>query len=124
MTKKNVLIGFGVVIAVIVIGLGIFAYMQNQKLFTNISCNGENGKCAYIVKTGLGAVLTGRDFTKENVVQCSIENSKTPSVYELHLMLNNINNQIVLKSKNKEKITDVCTGIRENRTFIYEFRHK
>ena len=124
MTKKKVLITLGVALALIIIGLGTFAVIQNKKIISSISCNGEDAACAYVLKTGLGVVINGSNFTKDDIIQCSVENSKNPEVYELHLHLKTMNNAIVLKSKNKEKISAVCSNIRENKPFIYEFRHK
>ena len=110
MNKKNVLISLGVALVIIVAGLCTFAVIQNGKIITNIACDGESGNCTYVV---------GKD-----VIQCSIENSKTPDVYELHLVLDSQRNPIILKSKNKDKISQVCPSISGNKAFIYEFTHR
>lgn len=124
MTKKKVLITLGIALVLVIIGLGTFAAIQNKKIISSISCNGEDATCAYVLKTGLGVVLNGSNFTKDDILQCSIENSKTPDVYELHLLLKTMNNSVVLRSNNKEKFSTICSNIRENKPFIYEFRHK
>ena len=124
MNKKNVLISLGVALVIIVAGLCTFAVIQNGKIITNIACDGESGNCTYVVKTGLGSVIKGHTFTGKDVIQCSIENSKTPDVYELHLVLDSQRNPIILKSKNKDKISQVCPSISGNKAFIYEFTHR
>lgn len=126
MKKKALIILISVIVIILVTIIGFVGIKMNQVL-TNISFEGGNGKCYYVVKNGLGNAFYSKTFTRNDLMQCSLETvtpatQKTKGTYELYIHLLNGQDVFKIKTQDKDNLQNVCSNIINDKPFYYEFK--
>ncbi len=126
MKKKSLIISISVVVIILVTLVG-FAGFKMSQVFTNISFEGGNGRCFYVVKNGFGNAFYTKNFNSDELMQCSLETvtpatQKTKGIYELNMHLMNGQDVLKIKTQDKDKLKNVCSNIMNGKPFFYEFK--